>query len=57
MKVENYFEILDQLKPLFTFQTLNLIKAELLDENESVFNGFADYLSRKFSKEDLVNFL
>lgn len=50
VKVENYFEILDQLKPFLTARSVAEIKVELLDENQAIFNLFSDYLSRKISK-------
>lgn len=45
------------MQPLLSPQTINTIKLELLDENETVFHGFADYLSRKISKQELANYL
>lgn len=54
MKVENYFEILDQLQPFLNYETMAEIKSELLDEADDIFNCFSDFLSRKTSREELA---
>lgn len=46
MKVENYFEILDQLKNEISPEGMGEIKQWLLDEDQEVSGYFAQYLSR-----------
>lgn len=50
VKVENYFEILDQIKVFLTPYVTTEIKNKLLNENPSVCSYFSDYLSRKVSQ-------